>query len=509
MAQSENPIRLKKLREFLGYSQRELANEFQVTSGAIAHWESGARPIPGPVVRLIDIYEESLSLRASPESTITEEALEASREFFKSTIQALKEDHLILEEETKKHLHKAIESFFGDAFGKDRVRGKVKLAIARQILKSFEGSRGLSIKVAQMASFLEMGLPPEIPTLLGDFQSKGKPLSFTQIQEILKNAYGRPLAKIFTKINPEPLAVTSLAQVHRATLLDGAEVVIKVKHPGISQILGGQFKKLSIISFLGSLLGAQSEEILHEIQNQVLLEVDYEREAFNQERFRNIFEHEPRIVIPKTYRELCNKDVIVSQFESGLPFSAFCARASAQEKSQAGLLITYFHSYAIFRRGLLHADAHPGNFLFRKDQVVFLDFGRIIEYEFDELEKERFLYLAILHGRKEQVFAELIKRNLIQDHESFDFEDFWRLLKKQQEHHLVDTPFKITRSFLRSMNIETRHFKDRKKLRLDKSFLRAFLVNASLWGLLADLEAEAPWRKHALAILDGQCQKSS
>ncbi|WP_415062520.1 AarF/UbiB family protein [Bdellovibrio sp.] len=504
MAQSENPIRLKKLREFLGYSQRDLANEFQVTSGAIAHWESGARPIPGPVVRLIDIYEESLSLRAASESIITEEALQVSRDFFRSLVETLNDEHLILEEDTKKHLNSFIESFFGDAFAKDRVRGKVKLAVARQILKSFEGSRGLSIKVAQMASFLEMGLPPEIPTLLGDIQSKGKPLSFPQIQEILKESYGRPLAKIFAKINPEPMVVTSLAQVHRATLLGGEEVVIKVKHPGISQILDGQFKKLSIISFLGGLLGKQSEDILQEIQNQVLLEVDYEREVYNQERFRNIFEHEPRIVIPKTYRELCNKNVIVSQFESGLPFATFCARATAQEKSQAGLLIAYFHSYAIFRRGLLHGDAHPGNFLFRENQVVFLDFGRIIEYESDELEKERFLYLAILNKRKAQVFSEFKKRSLIQDPESFNFEEFWRLLQKQQEHHLVETPFRITRSFLRSMNMENRNFKDRKKLRFDKSLLRSFLVNASLWSLLADLEAEAPWRKQALAMLEGQ-----
>lgn len=493
--------RLKKLREYLGYSQRELAQEFHVTSGAIAHWENGVRPIPGPIEKLISIYEESLNLKHETGSLVSNEALQVSRDLFKISLKTLQQEGLRLQEPEQRNLARLVDDYFHETFKRGRVSGSIKTAIARQIIKSLEGSRGLSIKAAQMASFLELGLPPEIPQILGDLQLSGKPLPFAQIQEILKTAYGHP-GKIFSKISSEPLSVTSLAQLHRGTLVTGEEIVIKVQHPGIKDVLASQFKKLSLLAYLGSLLGQSATEALEEIQYQVLLELDYEREIRNQERFRNIFSHEPRIVIPKIYRDLCRSNIIVSEFEPGLSFSAFRARANNQEKSKAALLIAYFHGLAIFQNNLLHADPHSGNFLFRGDKVIFLDFGRIIELDPAEAAQERALYLAIFHKNKLQVFKHFKERNLVVEPESFDFEGFWQLILRQQEHHLVDRPFKITKAFVKAGILEARAFKHRKRIRLDKNLLRASLVNASLWSLFADLEAEANWREQSLAILD-------
>lgn len=500
MPLSDVAIRLRKLREYLGYSQRDLAEEFQVTSGAIAHWESGSRPIPGPIVKLISIYESSFKVVDGVESNISEEDLEKSREILRQLVKALTAEGILLDENTNRDLKEFVESFFKDNFSQDRVRASIKVAFLRQVIKSLEGTRGLALKVAQMASFLELGLPLELPHFLGDLQMKGKPLSFPQINEILNGAYGEP-GNIFSSIQTEPLAVTSLAQIHRARLLSGEDVVLKIQHPAIDKILQGQFKKLSLVSYLGSITGAAVGKLLEEVQAEVFLELDYEREVQSQERFRNIFAHETRIVIPKTYRELCRKNIIVSQFEKGLSFASFRERASAREKSQASLLIAYFHSYAVMQGGALYGDSHPGNFLFRNNEVVFLDFGRVIELNAEEVELERTLYKAILHKNKLKVFEQFRQRDLLTDPEKFDFEGFWKVLMQQQAHHLNEGSFKFDRHYLRLGVLAARDFKHRHMIKPDKSLLRGALVNSSLAGIFADLEAEANWRAQALNIL--------
>lgn len=159
MSDLADAMRLKKLREYLGYSQRELAHEFQVTSGAIAHWETGVRPIPGPVKKLISIYEESLNFKDEAASLVSEEALEVSRNLFKQSIKTLHQEGISPKEAEQKNLARLAEDYFSETFARDRVSGSIKAAIARQVIKSLEGSRGLSIKAAQMASFLELGLP--------------------------------------------------------------------------------------------------------------------------------------------------------------------------------------------------------------------------------------------------------------------------------------------------------------------------------------------------------------
>lgn len=498
----EQGARLKKLRDFLGYSQRDLAEEFQVTSGAIAHWESGLRPIPGPIEKLMSIYEDSLKLSVESDSLISEEALQISRELFALTTKTLRSEGFVLVEESERNLSQFVQKMLSDYFKRDRMSGKIKAALARQLIKSLEGSRGLSIKAAQLASFLELGLPQEIPTMLGDLQLSCKPLAFSQIQEILNEAYGNT-DEYFVKISTTPLAVTSLAQLHRAKLVTGEEVVIKIQHPEVQRILLNQFKKLSFISFLGNVLGNAAQIVLEEIQYQVFQELDYEREVLNQEKFRNIFEHNSRIVIPQIYRSLCRKNIIVSAYESGISFPAFVGRANETEKNKAAMLIAYFHTFAVFKRGLLHGDAHPGNFLFRKDQVIFLDFGRIIDVQDDEIQREFRLYTSIFKKDKDQVIKELKDRRFADDPNTFDFDEFWRVLQTQERHHLTDAPFRITRDYLRSMQVEARNFKDRRKIRMDKILMRSILVNASLLSLFAELNAEVHWRKQALEILNG------
>ncbi|WP_413289645.1 AarF/UbiB family protein [Bdellovibrio sp. HCB337] len=495
--------RLRRLRQLLGYSQRDLAKELQVTNGAIAHWESGTRPIPGPIVKLLDLYEKSLLVNSESQPSVDQEALKHSNALLQVATKILKIEGLALDDNKKHRLGKLLDSYVTKTYSNCQIRGKLKVILAGQLLKSLAGSRGLSLKAAQIIATLEPGLPTELPAILGDLQFSKNPMSFTQIQKILSAAYTTPVNKIFKKICPQPLAVTSLAQLYRANLETGEEVVLKIQHHQIREYLEQRSGTKSFLNCLASILGKDSPTKCAVIYTQVLHEIDYEREVRHQELYRNIFAHEPRIVVPKIHRELCRKNIIVSAYEPGISFSEFCARGNSQEKSQAGLTIAFFHAFALLRHGLQHGDAHPCNLLFRGDQVVFFDFGRIFEISADDLASEATIYSSILHKNKQRVFEEYKKRDIIVSPESFDFEEYWHLLLRNQEHHLANT-FKFTTSHMRALDTEIQSFKDRHKIKLSSNFLRAGLINPNLLSLFAELEVKGPWRTQLLSILDAQ-----
>lgn len=414
----------------------------------------------------------------------------------------LKSEGLTLEDSVQGRVRAAIDLFIHEAYSKNRTHGRIKTALFRQFLKSIRGSRGLTIKMAQLASFVDMGLPLEIQSIMGEIQDSAKPISFTQIQSILQNQYGEALENIFSSISPKPMAVTSLAQLHRATLKTGENVVIKVQVPDVKNLLEAQFKKLSAIVFIKNLMGSSMSEVFEQMRTYILDELDYDKEIHNQIRFRNIFEHEPRIVIPKIYSELCKKNIIVSHYEPGLSFATFCARGTHHEKSEAALLIAYFQGFAIFRRGAMSGDCHAGNFLFRENQVIFVDFGRVIEFEPEELNFERELYLDLLHQKKNSVIHKLRENNIAEHPEKFNFDDFWKLLLRQEEHHLSNVDFQINPAYVNGINQASTHFLKSNRIKVTPRLIRLFLTNATLLNLFSKLEAKGPWRAQALDVLN-------
>lgn len=492
--------RLKKLRNFLGFSQRELADEFMVTSGAIAHWESGARPIPGPILRLMDIYEESIGIQDKKTSLVSSESLRASQLLMKEVSEALKNEGLIPCPQEKNKLFELLRNNFHHNLYASKFQLNIKTRIFQNVIRSLSGSRGLSLKAAQIASFLEMGISPDVSQAIGDLLLQAKPLVFSKIQEILDQAYGS-YHNVFKKVSSQPLAVTSLAQLHRAELIDGTEVVVKIQIPEIGKVLNSQLRKINFIAQIGQILSVDAAPVIKDIENWVLGELDYEKEVYNQEKFRNIFSHEPRIVVPAIYRELCRSNIIVMEFMPGISFQAFVERAPAAQRAEAAQLIAYFHSYAIFRHGLTHGDAHPGNFIFNQGKVIFLDYGRINGIESCVLEGEKELVLAILSRDFEKFKEYFVKRELIKHPENFDFQQYWELVLGLQEHHLSEKPYKITREFICSGVEKMSRFKQRSDLVYNTNLLRSTLVNMTLMSLFADLDVEVNWRKQALEIL--------
>jgi len=486
--------RLVLLRQTLGLSQRELAKEFQVTPGAIALWETGTRGVPGPVLKLIDLYEKSLP-------TVCKKTFESETDTllkdFKSTL-PIKSDAEV--EEVFDQIKNSMSAYFEDSESFNSLSSQLKRILIHRLLKSLKTSKGISIKLAQMASYLEIGLPLEVRYALGTLQSRMQPSKPTAIRELIEEEYGCPLKEIFPVWKADPIAVTSLGQVHYAKLPDGQEVAVKVQHPEIQKILKKQFDNMDLLKSFGAFLGKNDHGIVAEIQRALMEECNYLQEAHNQERFRNIISEDSRIIIPKVHRSLVRPRVLVTEFVKGESFQNFAIRANQTQRNTAAEILIEALTKAVFGYGFGHMDLHAGNFMFADGKVIILDFGRVIETSSERMKVECQFYQALLDqdydkGRTLalQIFAK--------DPKSFDFDAFWDFLINSHTHLLVDEPYKFTRNYVQSMTRAGRVYAKKNQLKTNKDAFWAFVFSVGTWGMLADLDASVNMRRIALRIV--------
>ncbi|WP_413290003.1 AarF/UbiB family protein [Bdellovibrio sp. HCB337] len=483
MTSEHNPSpaeRLVLLRKRLNLSQRDLAQEFQVSSGAIALWEKGSRPVPGPILKLLDLYEESG---------------EGSREKLQQLI--LSQPEIGGE---GKVLFGALQTFLSDHLSLNYIKGQVLTKFAEQLVSLFKDSKGLTMKLMQVASYIETGLPDEARSAFGEFPDNSKPSPYSSIKEIIFEDLKMNPEDLFAEWSSTPIAVTSLGQVHRARLKSGEHVAVKIQHPDIERTLEHQFKNVRFMSRLLSLFQTSDHPIIEDIKERIQGECDYINEAYQQKRFRNVFEDDPQIVIPAVYSEYCSKRVITTEFIQGLSYKEFLKKGTPRQKSDAGVIVHRFLARSSVQTGLLHADPHPGNYIFMDGKVAFLDFGRIVEYNGERFQMEKTFLHAFLTDNLALAKSLMIKMDSIDDPENFDFPELWNFLERQQTHYMRNQNFKFSRDHLQRLASDARRFSGRKQLKMDKWFFWAFFISNSGFSVLADFESEANWRQEVMKL---------
>ncbi len=211
-------------------------------------------------------------------------------------------------------------------------------------------------------------------------------LPFEEIKGVLDRHFRENVQKtrdeIFSEIDPEPLAAASIAQVHRARLVDGTEVVVKVQRPGIAEIIKTD---VSILFYLAELVQKYLPEarpfnpvgIVDEFYKALSLEMNFAVEANNIRRFQENFKNDPNVKIPRVYLEYSGRKVLVLEALQGIPLSQKAAleQEGIDRKAvmQAGLRC-YFKM--VFKDGFFHGDLHAGNiFILPDNRIGLIDFG--------------------------------------------------------------------------------------------------------------------------------------
>jgi predicted unusual protein kinase regulating ubiquinone biosynthesis (AarF/ABC1/UbiB family) len=252
---------------------------------------------------------------------------------------------------------------------------------ARWLTAEFLALGSAFIKLGQLLSARPDVLPAELVEELALLQDRVPAFPFAVVQELLEAELGERCAEIID-LDPEPLGSASLAQVHRASLRSGRQVVLKVQRPGLEHLFRLDLEVLQQVAALVQRhprwgRGRDWVGIAKECRRVLLRELDFRLEAEHAARFRQQFLDDPGIRIPAVIWELSSRRVLCLDYVPGIKVTDRQALLEAgidpgrvAEKGAASYL------QQLVRFGFFHADPHPGNLAVATDgALIYYDFG--------------------------------------------------------------------------------------------------------------------------------------
>lgn len=239
------------------------------------------------------------------------------------------------------------------------------------------------VKLGQSFSNREDLLPPELLQELQKLQDKVETVEMN-VEEILENEFSISVKDHFADIQNIPLATASIAQVYKATLIDGTEIILKIKKADVQSVIEDD---LLLIKDLEKLVSSYSEigeklnlkQAISTFEKSLLEEVSLINEKENILQFIRNFKNSKETYVPKVYEEFSNNNVLCMEFIDGIKVTDTASLLQYDIDpviiSETGLRL--FVSQ-ILDYGFFHADPHAGNILVKKDgKVVFIDFGAV------------------------------------------------------------------------------------------------------------------------------------
>lgn len=237
------------------------------------------------------------------------------------------------------------------------------------------------IKVGQILSNRPDMLPSDYIEELSKLRSNVNPLTYQEILDILRKEYDTRLFQIFLSIDRIPLGSASIAQVHRAILKDGSEVVIKIQRPNIKETMVADIrvlkKALSILHVEKLFKNIISfDEVLDELLNTTLEEMNFLTEAAHIEEFYTIQKELKYIKVPHVYKNLTTEKVIVMEYIAGVSISETQNLIElGYDLDEIANKLAENYIYQAIDIGYFHADPHPNNILISEGKIGFIDFG--------------------------------------------------------------------------------------------------------------------------------------
>ncbi len=249
------------------------------------------------------------------------------------------------------------------------------------LTQSLSSLKGPVMKIGQLLSYGVSDLPPQTRQLLENLPANSTPLDPKQLREVLARELKTPVEKGFKDFSDVPLGMGSIGQVHKARLHDGTEVAVKIQYPGISLAVAHDLRLVRSLAFLVKLFRPDLELklLLRELETRVWEECDYLREGNLLNYFAHFFQNDSHVKIPRYFPEFSTQKVLTTELIQGKRFSEFNRSATQAERDLAGQTIVRF-VVSSAASGTFNTDPHPGNFLFLKDQVAFLDFGSVKQW---------------------------------------------------------------------------------------------------------------------------------
>jgi ubiquinone biosynthesis protein len=253
------------------------------------------------------------------------------------------------------------------------------------------------VKLGQLLSTRPDLLRPEYIESLSTLQDEVPPVSWEEIEVVIRQQLRLPMADVFATINPYPVAAGSIAQTHRATLRDGREVALKVQRPGLELIVEQDIALIRLVANLVSQTDfgqyydvvALAEEFAQALRN----ELNFTQEAHYTDQLRRNLStsrwiNSDRLVVPEIYWDVTTEKLLVMEWLDGVPLLLGDFQGEghdgniAAEKQEISTMLLRAFFQQICLDGFFHADPHPGNLFYLQDsRVALLDCGMVGRFD--------------------------------------------------------------------------------------------------------------------------------
>ena len=401
-------------------------------------------------------------------------------------------------------MHRA-RRVFASAERQAELDQQFELRTAEQVAEALGGMKGAFMKLGQMASYLDVGLPDHAREALAGLQQDAPPMSAELAAGVIERELGDRPERLFLEWDPAPLASASIGQVHRAITRDGRAVAVKVQYPGVDEAIAADLDSAGVVFGAMGLAfsGFDPGPLVEEIRARVIEELDYANEARNQQLFADTYRDHPFIHVPDVVTELSTPRVLTTDLAEGVRFEEM-AGWSQDERNRAAEAIYRFVFRSLYRLNAFNGDPHPGNYLFQPGgRVTFLDFGLVKHFTPPEIETFGDMIRALVlegdTGRYRRIIESigLLKTGTpVSDEQVHEyFSHFYEFVLHDEE--VTITPEWSTEAVSRFFDPTGPHGPIIKAANLPPSFVIIQRINLGLMAILGDLRATANFRRIA------------
>jgi predicted unusual protein kinase regulating ubiquinone biosynthesis (AarF/ABC1/UbiB family) len=296
--------------------------------------------------------------------------------------------------------------------------------------------------------------------------------------------------------------------VHRARLADGSDVAVKVQYPGVAEAIRADLANVGVLyRFVGLMYPTlEPEPVVAELRSRITEELDYEREADNQERFATRFDGHPLIHVPRVVRLLSTRRVLCTELVAGRPF-ADAVTAPAELRNRWGEAIYRFVFSSILEAGMFNGDPHPGNYLFHDDgRVTFLDFGCVKYFPPGMLADWKQLVRFHFADDPQGFRAQLVRLRFIKDDSPLPADVLFRYFGFFYEPFSKDREFEFTPEYTRRsfgmVFAPSGEFEGMsKKMNMPPDFVFVNRIQWGVWSILGQLDVKLNFHRIHKAYL--------
>ncbi len=280
-----------------------------------------------------------------------------------------------------------LKHYAREAINGDTGREKLHTENAQDIYSALSELKGSALKAAQMMSMDRNILPRAYSDKFAMSQYSAPPLSYPLVVKTFQSTFGKSPAELFDSFSHNAANAASIGQVHKASLND-KKLAVKVQYPGVADSVTSDLKMVRPFAMrLMNITESDFKNYMSEVEDRLLEETDYQLELKRSVSISEacMLEGFDGIHFPVYYPELSGKRIITMDWIDGLHMKEFLLTNPDQEvRNRIGQLLWDFYDFQVHILRMVHADPHPGNFLFRNDgSLGIIDFGCVKEIPSD------------------------------------------------------------------------------------------------------------------------------